>query len=239
MRKVKAIIPARLESHRLPRKLLLADTGKPLIQHTYEAVKKCSRLDDVLVATDSREIEEVVRGFGGQVVMTGEASNGTERVYQATQVIEEDPDTLIINVQGDEPTIKPNWINRLISDHYQTEITTLANPLSEKEKQDPSKVKVVFRASNFNALYFSRAPIPYKGVGWEHIGIYAYTVRKLAEYMELRSSSGLEQAEDLEQLRALDAGWEIHVVPVIGRHSIGGIDTQEDYNRFVEWYKRQ
>lgn len=239
------VIPARLASSRLPRKMLLRETGKPLIQHTYESALEARRPLGVCVATDSEEIFEVVRGFGGQVRMTDPgAASGTDRVAEIAQTMEEID--LFVNLQGDEPELGGKAIDLAISlleAHPEASISTLATPIrSRRQWEDPACVKVVLDGRG-RALYFSRAPIPYPrqwedelldmdpAVFYQHIGLYVYRREVLLD-LARRPPSRLEQIERLEQLRALEAGYTI-LVGVIEYHGLG-IDTPEDYQAFVE-----
>lgn len=246
---VYGLIPARLESSRLPRKLLLAETGRPLIQHTWEAVRSASCIDEVIVATDSPEIADVVRGFGGRAEMTGEHSSGTDRIAEVVR--RSCPEAqVVVNVQGDEPEISPadlDYLVGMLRDEPRVEMATLATPIDDPHVlRDPSCVKVV-RAADGRALYFSRAPIPHARDGrpedllqndqyalespWLlHLGVYAYRPAFLLAFTEWPPGR-LEQLEKLEQLRALEAGASIQVGIV--RQAAIGIDTREDYARFV------
>jgi 3-deoxy-manno-octulosonate cytidylyltransferase (CMP-KDO synthetase) len=257
--KAMGIIPARLQSSRLPRKLLLDETGKPLIQYVWEAAGRTESLSDVIVATDSSEIAETVQAFGGRCKMTGTHPSGTDRIAEVVRCGLPEHE-IIVNIQGDEPEIDPNQINLLVktlSDHPSVQMATLATPITtDEERDDPSCTKVVC-AEDGRALYFSRSPIPFvrdapkrflksaddkanssNGMSpghsspWLlHLGIYAYRFDFLLELTE-RPPSRLEQLEKLEQLRALEAGAIIQVVIV--EHRSVGIDTPEDYARFVE-----
>lgn len=246
---VYGVIPARLESSRLPRKLLLAETGKPLIQHTWEAVLSTASVDEVIVATDSPEIATVVRNFGGRAEMTGEHHSGTDRIAEVVRRSCSDAE-LVVNVQGDEPEINSVDLDYLVSmlrDASQLEMATLATPIDDPLiLGDPSCVKVV-RAADGRALYFSRAPIPHARDGlpedwlrndhfamespWLlHLGVYAYRPEFLLAFTQWPPGR-LEQLEKLEQLRALEAGASIQVGIV--REASVGIDTRDDYARFV------
>ena len=234
-----AVIPARYASSRLPGKPLLAETGRPLIQHVVEAAARSVRLDRVLVATDDERIARVVRGFGGEVVMTKpDHPSGTDRVAEVAAAI---PNArIIVNVQGDEPELSPNAIDEVVDrlrDDRDAPMATLATPiLDDSVFLDPSCVKVV--ASRGRALYFSRSPIPHHRdglpaghpLGLLHLGLYAYRRDFLLDLAK-RPPSPLEQAEKLEQLRVLEAGHPI-ALGVVDEPSIG-IDTPEDYRRFV------
>ncbi|MEQ8787007.1 MAG: 3-deoxy-manno-octulosonate cytidylyltransferase [Pirellulaceae bacterium] len=238
------VIPARLASTRLPRKLLLAETGKPLIQHTYEAALRASRPRRVIVAADSLEIETAVRGFGGAVVMTSpEAASGTDRVAEVARTMT-DVDVLV-NVQGDEPEISPAAIDlvvELLQRRPEAVMSTLATPIRSRERlDDPSCVKVVFDDAG-RALYFSRSPIPHvrdwddrllddpQPHFFQHLGLYAYRREFLLQLATLPRGD-LEKLENLEQLRVLSAGYDLQV-GVIDEPTVG-IDTPSDYRAFV------
>jgi len=239
------VIPARLTSTRLARKLLLRETGKPLIQHTYEAARRAGRPAGVCVATDHAEICDEVRSFGGQAEMTSaEAASGTDRVAEVARRLT-DVD-IVVNLQGDEPELAGPSIDlavRLLEEHPDAVMSTLATPIrNRRQLEDPACVKVVFDSSG-RAMYFSRSPIPHAR-DWDdrllhadpphfyqHIGLYAYRREFLLRLSQIPQSS-LERLEKLEQLRVLDAGYSIlvGVVPEV----TSGIDTPEDYRRFVE-----
>lgn len=240
---VYGFVPARLASTRLPRKLLLNQTGKPLIQHTWEAARKCRALADVIVVADSPEIEAAVRGFEGRCELTGEHPSGTDRIAEVVRRSFSDAE-IVVNIQGDEPEIDPGNIEILVQtllDHPQAQMATLATPITTGEQRDsPSCVKVVCGGGG-QALYFSRCPIPFcrdrdademlAETPWLlHVGLYAYRRDFLLKLTELPPSR-LERLEKLEQLRALEAGAVIQVAIV--QHSSVGIDTPEDYARFV------
>jgi 3-deoxy-manno-octulosonate cytidylyltransferase (CMP-KDO synthetase) len=232
---VVAVVPARFASTRLPGKPLLAETGKPLIQHVVEQVRKCPGLDRVVVATDDDRILQAVKAFGGEAVMTSSRHpSGTDRIAEAVRNI----DCLkVINVQGDEPEIEPEIISAVIELLDQgAEMATLAVPF--ENPQDallPHRVKVVVDRHH-NALYFSRSRIPSSNgtvtSALLHLGIYGYTKAFLQRYVTL-DPTPLEQAEKLEQLRALEHGYKIKV-GISKVKSRGGIDTPEDYAAFVK-----
>lgn len=239
------IIPARLASTRLPRKLLLRETGKTLIQHTYEAARTARLPSGICVATDSEEIRDEVLRFGGQAQMTSpDCPSGTDRVAEVARRMPQVD--VIVNVQGDEPEIAGSSIDlavQLLQEHPEAVISTLATPIRSRQQfLDPSCVKVVFDERG-RALYFSRAPIPYPR-DWDdrllesepphfyqHVGLYAYRRDFLLRLAELPPAS-IEKLEKLEQLRVLVAGHTI-VVGVV-REKTFGIDTAEDYRAFVE-----
>lgn len=239
------IIPARLHSTRLPRKLLLAETGKPLVQHTWEAARQARSLAQVIVATDSLEIAAAAQRFGGRCEMTGEHPSGTDRIAEVARRCCSDADVLV-NIQGDEPQIDPAQIDLLVRsllEQPRAEMATLATPIRNGADRDsPSCVKVVC-AQDGRALYFSRSMIPFcrdldpdslleQDSPWLlHVGLYAYRREFLFRLTDLPPSR-LEKLEKLEQLRALEAGATIQVAVV--EHRSVGIDTPEDYARFVE-----
>ncbi len=244
------IIPARYASTRLPGKPLLDRTGKPLIQHVVEAVKGARLVNNIVVATDDERIRRAVEAFGGHVVMTSlNCRTGTDRLAEAAGTLGLADDEIIINVQGDEPEIPPACIDKLIEllTRSGAPMATLATPLPAEEAGDSNKVKVVFdhtvpsrqaaRLGAVNkALYFSRAKIPFDRDGggkvkyFLHIGIYAYRAAFLKKFAAMPSTAA-EQAEKLEQLRALEHGHAIAVETV--DYNGSGIDTPEDYEAFV------
>jgi 3-deoxy-manno-octulosonate cytidylyltransferase (CMP-KDO synthetase) len=231
---VVAVIPARFASTRLPGKPLLDRTGKPLIQHVYERVRACRRLDRVIVATDDDRILEAVRAFGGEAVMTSPTHpSGTDRAAEAVRPID---CARVINVQGDEPEIDPALISTLIDLLDGAKMATLATPFADPaDALLPGRVKVVVDRNGY-ALYFSRSRIPHSNghatPALLHLGIYGYTKEFLLEYVGLEPTA-LERAERLEQLRALEHGHRIRVA-IIPEASRGGIDTPEDYAAFVQ-----
>lgn len=229
------VLPARYGSTRLPGKSLIPLLGKPLIQWVHERVVLARRLDRILVATDDDRIAGVVRGFGGEVVMTrADHPSGTDRVAEAVAGIDAD---IVVNIQGDEPLVDPGLIDTLVETMVscpEWDMATAASPVRTREELDsPSVVKVVW-GDHHRALYFSRAPIAYDrdsggepapGLHWRHIGIYAYRRDFLARFVAMPPSR-LEKAEKLEQLRALEAGASICVLET-QEFSIG-VDVPED-----------
>lgn len=228
-----AILPARYASTRLPGKPLLRDTGKFLIQHVYERVRSCPRLDRVIVATDDERILEAVRSFGGEAMMTSpHHPSGTDRVAEVARTLD---CSRILNIQGDEPEVEPDHLGMLADLLDGAEMATLAAPFERPEEALlPQRVKVVIDRHH-NALYFSRSPIPHPGRGGPppllHLGLYGYTRDFLLRFVTL-DRTPLEQAEQLEQLRALEHGYKIRV-GLVPKASRGGIDTPEDYAAFV------
>jgi 3-deoxy-manno-octulosonate cytidylyltransferase (CMP-KDO synthetase) len=238
------VIPARYASTRLPRKMLLRETGKTLLQHTYEAACAAKRPTGVLVATDHAEIAAEVERFRGDFVMTSpDCASGTDRVAEVARKLPRAD--IVVNVQGDEPDMLPENIDRvieLLDENPTAGMATLATPLATPEQlADPACVKVVFDNAG-RAMYFSRSPIPFvreptvtqefndPPLFFQHLGIYAYRREVLLEVATMPQST-LEQAEKLEQLRMLQSGGTILVAVVA--QTTGGIDTPADYAAFV------
>jgi 3-deoxy-manno-octulosonate cytidylyltransferase (CMP-KDO synthetase) len=237
--KVICVIPARYGSKRFPGKPLASETGQPLIRHVYEAAARARKVDAVLVATDDPRIRAAVEGFGGRVVMTRpEHPCGTNRVAEAAQAFPEAE--IVINLQGDEPELDAAILDRLV-DAMQAdrsiEAATVAGPLAPEEVNDPNSVKVAMAAGG-DALYFSRAPIPWARDGeatrrapmLKHFGIYAYRAAALRQYAAMPQTP-LEMTEKLEQLRWLERGRRMRVLVTDQRPA--GIDTPESYAAFV------
>ena len=229
------IIPARWASSRLPGKMLADLAGKPLIVRTAERAAK-SKATQVVVATDHHDIAKALAEHGVSYVMTDEdLPSGTDRLAQAARWLGLDDQTVVVNVQGDEPLIDPALIDALADcsqNNPDAAIATAATALHRLEDHDnPNIVKVVCDPSG-RALYFSRAPIPYQReqvpglVPLQHIGIYAYRVNFLHAFPELTQGL-LERAEMLEQLRALEHGFKIQVLVSTAAH-LPGVDTAED-----------
>lgn len=241
-----AVVPARFGSTRLPGKPLLSETGRPLIQHVVEAARKSKRLDRVIVATDDRRIFDAVLGFGGEAVMTrADCASGTDRVAEVAAGIPEA--SIVVNVQGDEPEIEAESIDLLVDllleAGLEIPMATLATPINDPQVfHDASCVKVVISTEG-TALYFSRSPIPHDrdgsiaeggALGLLHLGVYAYRRDFLTRYAKIPPTR-LESLEKLEQLRALETGAAIKV-GVVDRAAVG-IDTPDDYKRFVERFR--
>jgi 3-deoxy-manno-octulosonate cytidylyltransferase (CMP-KDO synthetase) len=233
------VIPARLASTRLPEKLLLAQTGAPLIAHTYHAAQKSRLAVGVTLAVDHDRLAQVAQQIGADWMMTDPAAaSGTDRVAEVARKMPEID--IFVNVQGDEPEIAGESIDHvieLIVSNPQAMVATLATPIhSSKDIEDPACVKVV-RSHDGMALYFSRSVIPYprdaselSGVYLQHLGIYAYR-REFLMNLDRLPASELERVEKLEQLRFLQAGYRIAVGTV--PHAVRGIDTREDYEAFL------
>jgi 3-deoxy-manno-octulosonate cytidylyltransferase (CMP-KDO synthetase) len=238
------IIPARRRSTRLPDKLLLRDTGKTVLQHTFEAASQAMQPEAVLIAVDDMELAREARRFGAHVVMTSESCrSGTDRVAEAARQL---PDAeIIVNLQGDEPDVNPQTIDRLfamLTNDQHASMATLATPIRcRKMLEDPACVKVVCDAGG-RAIYFSRSVIPHPR-DWnnallsadppnfyQHLGVYAYR-RDLLFEMSALPVGRLERLESLEQLRVLEHGRTILVAAV--EESTRGIDTPADYAAFV------
>lgn len=247
---VTAVIPARLGSTRLPAKALLSETGRFLVQHVYEQVRRARRIGRVLVATDDQRIIDAVGSFGGEAMMTRpDHQSGTDRVAEVAERLGGRDDDVYVNVQGDEPEIDPaaldQLVDRMLRDGPSSRMGTLATPFpGGLDPRAPSAVKVVL-SSDLRALYFSRALIPYPRDGaagdrppvcFLHLGVYAYRRRFLLE-LSTWPPGRLEQVEKLEQLRVLERGHPIAVEIV--KHASCGIDTPEDYARFVQRWKER
>ncbi len=233
MRRVAVIIPARYGASRFPGKPLADLAGKPLVAHVVERARLARGVDAVVVATDDERIAAAARLAGAQAVLTGPAETGTDRVAQAARALSPRPD-VIVNLQADEPLIEPAAIEALVAAvRGGAEMATLARPLEEGEGERPQVVKVVTDLSG-DALYFSRAPIPYRrsgggsSVARAHLGIYAFTAAFLERFAVLPRGV-LEREEALEQLRVLEHGLKIRVVDTGYRGF--GVDTPEDLER--------
>lgn len=237
------VIPARFGSTRFPAKILAADTGRPLVQHVVDQVRKCSRVREVLVATDDQRIAEALRPFETRCVMTSAAhQSGTDRIAEVARNLSDD---IIVNVQGDEPEIEPDVIDALIErlESGTEQMATAATPFpAGADPADPNLVKVV-TALDGRAIYFSRSPIPFLRDATEkpprpyylHLGIYAYRRDFLLQFASW-APTDLERTEKLEQLRALEHGAAIFVLMV--DRATHGIDTPQQYSEFVNRYCR-
>ncbi|GAC1644854.1 MAG: 3-deoxy-manno-octulosonate cytidylyltransferase [Acidobacteriaceae bacterium] len=235
-----AIIPARIASTRLPRKILRDIAGKTMLERVYAAAGGCSQLGDVIVATDSEEIAEVCREHGWKAQMTSAAHrSGTDRVHEvATGLMQSgvaDGQTVFVNVQGDEPLTRREHLDALLKPigSEATKISTVCTPCKAEDVANPNAVKVVTRADG-RALYFSRSTVPFDrdrqgGIAYrKHLGFYAYRYEALDAFRSMPESS-LERAERLEQLRFLENGWDI-VVEETPFDTIG-VDTEEDLRK--------
>src|SRR5499427_8805934 len=238
--KALAVIPARLASTRLPRKMLREIAGKPLIGVVYEAVRSSPRLSDVIVATDSDEIMNVCQQHGWKAQMTSARhKSGTERVHEVSGREAAD---VYINVQGDEPMVRAEQIASLLQvmENPQAQVGTLMTPAVAVDIPNPNAVKVVAELSG-RALYFSRATIPFDRDKtsphyYKHLGLYAYRKPALDRFVTLPESS-LEKSERLEQLRFLENGISIYCGET--PHDSVGVDTEEDLQRAIEILKNR
>ncbi len=231
-----AVIPARLGSTRLPRKIVAEIQGQPLLWHVWSRVKRATGLDEVYVATDSEEILAAVESWGGQARLTSaNCRSGTERIASLLPSLNAD---FILNVQGDEPLIDPALIDAMVMRWMedQPELVTPVYRISTPEELNSPNVVKVARAADGHALYFSRQPIPYvrdlpadQWMGaaeyWGHVGVYGYRWDILGMYPQLPESR-LETAEKLEQLRFLDAGYTFQTIETDYRPA--AVDTQAD-----------
>lgn len=230
-----AVIPARLASTRLPRKMLREIAGKPLIGVVYEAVRSSPLLADVIVATDSDEIMTACHQHGWKAQMTASTHrSGTERVHEISARESAD---VYINVQGDEPMVRPEQIASLlrIMENPQAQVGTLMTPLAAIDIPNPNAVKVVVDLTG-RALYFSRATIPHDRDNttpryFKHLGLYAYLKPALDHFVTLPESS-LERSERLEQLRFLENGISIYCAET--PYDSVGVDTEEDLERAIQ-----
>ena len=224
------VIPARLGSTRLPRKVLREIAGEPMLAWVYRAARACPQFDNVLIATDSQEILDFAQAHSLPAVFTPkDCASGTDRVNAVAQSI---PADIYVNIQGDEPLLTPEHFTSLIEmfRRPEVEVATLAVRCPERDVNNPNAVKVV-TAADGRALYFSRATIPFdrdnsESAGYrKHLGIYAYRSAALARFAALQPS-WLETVERLEQLRLLDNGIDIYVAPAPA--DTIGVDTEED-----------
>lgn len=242
----RVVIPVRYNSSRLPGKALLNIAGKPMIQHVYERAV-ASGAESVVIATDDERIKEAAEKFGATVCMTSpEHQSGSERLAETVVALGYQDDDIVVNVQGDEPLIPPAIISQVANDlidHDNIKVATLCEPIKDSEDLfNPHVVKVTMNRRGY-ALYFSRAPIPWvrdkfplksdetldMAEHYRHIGIYAYRVGFLQEYVGWEACP-LEQLEALEQLRVLWNGGRIHVAVAKEKSPIG-VDTEEDLEK--------
>ena len=238
------VIPARYASTRLPAKALREINGKPMLQHVHERGSE-SAASEVVIATDDDRIAEVAEAFGATVCMTGnQHQSGTERIAEVADILDWPDDQIVVNLQGDEPTMPAALIDECAAllDDATADIATLASPfLSQDDFRNPNCVKVI-RDVNDHAIYFSRATIPYPrddnsderaaGVALHHHGIYAYRCGVLRQFVAAEPSE-LEVCERLEQLRALSLGMTI-AVGIPSERPGSGVDTEDDLERAAE-----
>ena len=243
-----AVVPARLGSTRLPRKMLLAESGAPLVVETARNAVASGVFGRLVVAADANEVLDAVRRGGIEGVATDPSHpSGTDRVREALELLGEDAVQVVVNVQGDEPELAPSDLRDLVLAFLdpKVELASLWCPLDAKDVADPSAVKVVLDRHG-DALYFSRSPIPALGHGqaegaqaspWKrHVGVYAYRPAALKRFCALPQGK-LEVLERLEQLRWLEDGGSIRMVRA--RHPTCGIDTASDYAAYVERARRR
>jgi 3-deoxy-manno-octulosonate cytidylyltransferase (CMP-KDO synthetase) len=243
------IIPARYGSTRLPGKPLRDIAGRPMIEHVCRRALE-SAAARVIVATDDERIAEAGRAAGVEVVMTASSHDtGTDRLAEVAARLALDPDTVVVNLQGDEPLMPPSLLDRVAAElaaRPGTHIATLSVPLAANEVDDPNVVKVV-TARDGHALYFSRAVVPFPrdsgdlrqtapGTWQRHLGLYAYRAELLRRFPVLEPPA-MERLEKLEQLRALWHGYRIAVV-AIAEPPPAGVDTLQDLERVAEWLRR-
>jgi 3-deoxy-manno-octulosonate cytidylyltransferase (CMP-KDO synthetase) len=229
---VLGVIPARLASTRLARKVLRIIAGRPMLAWVYEAARACPQLNRVVIATDSDEVAELCHQNNWSVQLTSaDLASGTDRVHAISLQLDAD---IYVNIQGDEPLLKPEHITALLRPftHPYVEVSTLKVLCTPENITNPNAVKVV-TATDGRALYFSRATIPFDRDSvlppyWKHIGLYAYRKATLQLFPTLRPSA-LEHIERLEQLRFLENGIDIHVEPT--DFDTIGVDTEEDLHR--------
>jgi 3-deoxy-manno-octulosonate cytidylyltransferase (CMP-KDO synthetase) len=234
---VVVVIPSRFASSRLPGKPLVSLAGKPMVQHVYERAKLAQTATRVVVATDDQRIVDAVTAIGGEARMTrSDHRTGTERI---AEVAAHEPGDIFVNVQGDEPLIDPAAIDTAVGallEEPQAQIATVATPIRHAgDIMDPNVVKTVLDFED-NALYFSRAPIPWirdtqqkvHVKYWKHLGLYVFQRDALLEYPTLPNGE-LEKIEQLEQLRWLENGWKIRVAEVA--HDSVSVDVPEDVAR--------
>ncbi|HEV2991667.1 MAG TPA: 3-deoxy-manno-octulosonate cytidylyltransferase [Candidatus Angelobacter sp.] len=236
-----AIIPARLASTRLPRKILREIAGKSMLAHVYEAVKRSPLLREVIIATDSEDVLQVAKSNGWRAEITSsQHRSGTDRVHEVAQRVAAD---IYVNVQGDEPLARPEHLEALLRPMNRTEVmvSTIMTPCPPHDIDNPNAVKVVTDKQG-RALYFSRSTIPFNrdqrtGVQYfKHLGFYAYRKAALDRFCQLPEST-LEAAERLEQLRFLENGTDIYIEQT--PFDTVGVDTEEDLRRVEEMLRLQ
>ena len=233
MTKVLGVVPARLGSTRLNRKMLADIHGKPLVWHTWTGAKRAKLVDHVIVATDSKEIRDALLPYGADVMMTSSKINtGSDRVAAAAKMFRGFRPDIVVNLQGDQPMIPPAAIDptiRLLLKDKKALMSTIATPMKEHGFTNPGMVKVI-RDLHGKAIYFSRSLIPYPRedagvkVLW-HFGIYAYRADFLQKYVKLKQTP-LEKTELLEQLRVLENGYGIEVG--VGNYYFEEVNTEEE-----------
>ena len=240
-----AVIPARYKSSRFEGKVLADIFGKPMLQYVWENAKEAKLLDEVIIACDDEKVKEVAQGFGAKVVMTAkEHLSGTDRIAEVVALMDV---KVVVNIQADEPLIRPvmidSIVDALLNDKSLDMVTLMKRITDPEEINNPNVVKVVVDKNNF-ALYFSRAPIPYRAkdssvkepIYFKHLGIYGYTKDFLFTYKNMPASI-LEETEKLEQLRVLSEGFKIKVLET--KYETIGVDTPQDLERVKEYLKKE
>lgn len=240
--KVVGVIPARLQSERLPGKVLRLLCGRAMLHHVYERARGCSSLHELWVATDSEQVRDYCTQHQIPVLMTAAThQSGTERIHEVMQKV---PAEVYLNLQADEPLLSAGHVQLLIEPFLQNpemRVTTLKTPLDPAEAQNPNVVKVVTDCRG-QALYFSRAPIPHRRSPasplpfYKHLGLYGYCRQALQRYRELPPSP-LEETERLEQMRFLENGIPIHVAETA--EDTIGVDTEEDWEAVTRYFTRR
>ena len=234
------VIPARLKSTRLPRKVLRPICGRPMLHHVFARASRCELLGDLVVATDSKEVYDYCTQHKIKVRMTSSHhASGTDRIHEVMQTL---PADIYVNIQGDEPMIRLEHLQALLQpfrEYASVQVTTLKTPTSAEEAHNPNCVKVVTDQDG-QALYFSRSAIPYNRDEatstryFKHLGLYAYTRSALDRFHRLPPSR-LEKAERLEQLRFLEHGIPIHVAETA--YDTIGVDTEDDLRRVERYFQ--
>ena len=231
--RIVGVIPARLASTRLPRKVLRSMAGEPMLAWVYRAAKACKALDEVIVATDSAEVQALCDERGWRSLLTSpDLPSGTDRLYAVSRVVDAD---IYVNIQGDEPLLLPEHITAILAlfTSPEVDVTTPKVRCTAEDIANPNAVKVV-TAIDGRALYFSRATIPFDRDGqgnatyWKHLGLYAYRRAALERFAAL-APSALELSERLEQLRLLENGISIYVAETA--YDTVGVDTEDDLRR--------
>ncbi|MDD3626618.1 MAG: 3-deoxy-manno-octulosonate cytidylyltransferase [bacterium] len=233
--KVIGVIPARIGSTRLPKKPLELILGKPMIQWVWEGAKKSKLLNELIVATDDKSIVKAVEGFGGNAVLTpASCQSGSDRIAKAVSKLKAD---IVVNIQGDEPLMTGPVVDQAIKaliKHPEAVVGTVCKEIKDPEDYDnPNAVKVVFNRHGY-AIYFSRSRIPATGKAYKHMGIYSYGYDFLKQFTKLKQTP-LEIAEKLEQLRILENGFKIGILPV--NQTLISVDTKEDLDRVENYLK--
>ena len=237
------IIPARYQSTRFPGKPLADILGRPMFWHVFKRARQCAALSAVVLATDDHRIQSAAENLDIPVVRTRpDHPSGTDRVLEAAEKLDLAADAVVVNIQGDEPTLEPAMLTQLVEPFSRPDIqvTTLARKIDAREAENPDQVKVVF-TTDARTLYFSRSPIPYARDArpdnfYGHIGLYAFRLPTLKKFVALKQSP-LEISEKLEQLRLLENNIPIHVV--VTEYQSVSVDRPEDIDRVIKMINRQ